>query len=97
MGFLAVVLIILLIYYLFWDKREDFDGINCGDHVGSCHANWPMGRGSLGVRNPFIYPYSASECVSDADTAMFLAARAREFGAGPLVHHHTPDHVVLTG
>jgi hypothetical protein len=48
------------------------------------------------VVNPFVWPYSGSQCVDDLyilnkDTGVDIGT-----GKGPLTHLNTPDHVIMT-
>jgi hypothetical protein len=83
LGFVIVFCIIIGYWYFLQENYR-----SCRD------CNNILGK-STPVLNPFVWPYSATNCVDD------IYIRASDNGTdysigAPLTHLNTPDHVVLT-
>ena len=95
---LAVICIICLIaiWYVVSGRLEGFRSCRyCADQKLSK-------KGTL-VLNPYVWPYSGTECIDSIYDAEHLTSAdnsadytPKDFGNGPLVHLNTPDHVELT-
>lgn len=84
----AIILVLIIILVALIYSTERFR--SCRDCEGGVAANGTI------VVNPFIWPYSGTQCVDE------LYALNKDSGVdigtkrGPLTHLNTPDHVILT-
>ena len=83
---IILTLILLMIVYL-W-RREGYRSCqDCDDYR--------MDRRGTAVINPYIWPYSGTDCVDDLYIANASKKLDINFSTAPLTHLNTPDHVEL--
>ncbi len=89
----AVILVIVILLLWYGGYLAGLNGVEGFRSCTGCDGRASMG-GTL-VINPYIWPYSGSNCVDD----MYVMNRdnGTDFGfdKGPLTHLNTPDHVEL--
>lgn len=84
---LMIVILLLVIYYT--TPREPYR--SCRDCDG-----YAMAPNGTPVLNPFIWPYSGTQCVDDVYILGKDAGVDIGTGITPLTHLNSPDHVILT-
>lgn len=59
----------------------------------SCNDDYRMLDGGMVVVNPYVWPFSGTECIS----GLYKPAMAAKFDFKdrPMIHHTQPDHVIL--
>jgi len=82
------VVAIIAIYY--W-----YDNI---EHYGPCKDcdGYKMPRNGVSVLNPYVWPYSGTQCVDDLYILNKDTGTDFNFASGPLTQASAPDHVILT-
>lgn len=97
---LGVVVILLILWYLGsidagvkkWFSAAAAEGYrSCRDCDG-----YLMPANGITVINPFVWPYSGTQCIDDLYILNKDVGLDLGFRSGPVTHLNTPDHVVLT-
>ena len=82
-----IVIAVLVIYYY-----------NHIENYGPCRScdGYKMPRNGISVLNPYVWPYSGTQCVDDLYILNKTTGADFNFASGPLTHASDPDHSVQT-